>query len=191
MNLTIVRTCAQVTAAMSIGDIVCQMLEKDGFSDPSTFLSSSAKGQWDRERTKRMMVTGAFVQGPWTHLNYHLLEKYFAGTSARAIMCKVGTGALVAPFSISLTFTSIGLQQGKPFSLIQDKIAKDMPATWATGALYWPFVMTMNFRFVSISNRPLVGSTAGAFWSVYMAVQANKKAGTKAPLPSTSALSRH
>ena len=49
-----------------------------------------------------------------------------------------------------------------------------MPTTWATGALYWPFVMFLNFKFVPIRNRPLVGSLAGSFWSVWMAYQANK-----------------
>jgi hypothetical protein len=174
---TLVRTITQVTCAMSGGDVVCQMLEKDGLSDPRTFFET---GAWDSERTKRMGITGLCVQGPWTHLNYTVLEHYFAGTAMRAVLSKVACGALVAPLSISMTFSSIGWLQGKPMSAVQDKIVQDMPQTWATGACFWPAIMTLNFRFVPLSHRPLVGSLAGSFWSVYMAFQANKAAGTAA-----------
>jgi len=57
---------------------------------------------------------------------------------------------------------------------------KDVSHTWATGACFWPAIMTLNFRFVPLSHRPLVGSLAGSFWSVYMALQANKAAGASA-----------
>jgi hypothetical protein len=178
--MSLLRTVAQVTISMTGGDLVCQALEANRAKEQQpevsdTLESGSHASWWDPRRSRRMAVTGLFVQGPWSHLQYQLLEVVAAGTSNRAVLTKVAIGAITAPLSISMTFSSIGLQKGHTFQQIKEKIQRDVPDTWMTGACYWPFIMTMNFKFVSLANRPLVGSLAGSFWSVYMAYQANKK----------------
>lgn len=161
-------TAAQVCASMSIGDVVCQALEQYVNSD----------GKWpeiDWERTARMSITGALVSGPYAHLQYGILERLVPGTNGASVIKKVAMSAAQAPLSISLMFTSIMLLKGQP-DLIVKKCEDDVIDTWKTGAFYWPVVMTLNFRFVPIQRRPLVGALAGSFWNVYSAFQANKGA---------------
>ena len=60
-----------------------------------------------------------------------------------------------------------------------------------TGALYWPFVSTLNFRYVPFTWRPLFSGLAGAAWGTYMSRQAHKSptvASPETPAPATTAL---
>ena len=47
--------------------------------------------------------------------------------------------------------------------------------TWLIGALYWPVVMSFNFRFVPLVSRPLGAAAAAGFWNIYLSGQANKE----------------
>ena len=70
-------------------------------------------------------------------------------------------------------FSSVLLLQNKA-DQIQTKLEMDVLETWGVGALYWPFVLSLNFRYVPLHHRPLVGAFAGSFWNVYTAFKANK-----------------
>ena len=48
-----------------------------------------------------------------------------------------------------------------------------MPKTFLVGSFYWPFVSYINFRFIPLNYRPIVGSAAGALWSIYISSAAN------------------
>ena len=61
---------------------------------------------------------------------------------------------------------------------VQEKISQDLLTTWCVGAMYWPFVLGINFRYVSLTHRPLVGALAGSAWNIYNSFQANKKTAT-------------
>ncbi|CAF3600432.1 unnamed protein product [Rotaria sordida] len=48
-----------------------------------------------------------------------------------------------------------------------------MPKTFVAGTCYWPFVSFINFRFIPLNYRPIVGSLAGAIWNIYISSAAN------------------
>ena len=48
-----------------------------------------------------------------------------------------------------------------------------MPKTFAVGSCYWPFVSFINFRFIPLDYRPIVGSIAGALWNIYISSAGN------------------
>ena len=100
------------------------------------------------------------------------------GSAGFAVAKKVLMSAAQAPVSISLMFTSVLLLQGRP-DLIGKKCSDDLLDTWTAGALYWPAVLSLNFRFVPVDRRPLVGALAGSVWNVYSAYQANKGASSQ------------
>ena len=160
-------TAAQVSASMGIGDLVCQSLEQDFWNNGFDSISI------DVERTGRMCVTGALVSGPWSHFQYQIFERLVPGTSGLQVAKKVFGAAALAPVSISLMFSSVLLLQNKA-DQIQTKLEMDVLETWGVGALYWPFVLSLNFRYVPLHHRPLVGAFAGSFWNVYTAFKANK-----------------
>ena len=162
-------TAAQVCASMSIGDVVCQCLEQ---------WNRDGDDGWPRidwARTARMGVTGAVVSGPYAHLQYGVLERLAPGNAGAAVARKVLMSAAQAPISISLMFASVLMLQGRP-DLIREKCSDDLLDTWTAGAFYWPAVLSLNFRFVPVHRRPLVGALAGSLWNVYSAFQANKGA---------------
>ncbi len=57
---------------------------------------------------------------------------------------------------------------------IPNKLQDDLMQTWTVGAAYWPFVLGLNFMYVPLQHRPLVGAAAGSLWNVYNSFQANK-----------------
>tara|TARA_B100000780_G_scaffold261304_1_gene213682 strand:+ start:114 stop:698 length:585 start_codon:yes stop_codon:yes gene_type:complete len=160
-------TAAQVSTSMAVGDVICQCLEQDAYNLGLNSVSIDVK------RSSRMFLVGAFVSGPWSHCQYQLLEKFIPGNTGGAVAKKVLSAAALAPIGISLMFSSVLLLQGKS-EKIEDKLKDDVLETWAIGALYWPAVLTMNFKFVPLNSRPLVGAFAGSFWNIYTAYQANK-----------------
>ena len=83
------------------------------------------------------------------------------------------TNTLLAPVNISLVFTAVILLQGHSFSVARRKIKSDMPKTFAIGTCYWPFVSFINFRYIPLDYRPIVGSMAGALWNIYISSAAN------------------
>jgi len=169
--LALARTVSQVSSSMAIGDVACQILETS---------EDITKPDFDRinwNRTRTMFTCGLIVSGPWSHGQYSLLEYLFAGTTSKAVAKKVVFSALQAPISISLTFSTICLLQGKGIEGAKKKVLSDVPQTWLTGNIFWPAIMGINFKFVPLNHRPLVGSVAGAFWNIYIAYQANKVEG--------------
>jgi hypothetical protein len=83
------------------------------------------------------------------------------------------TNSLLAPINISLVFTAIILLQGHSLRVARTKIKNDMPKTFVVGSCYWPFFSFINFRFIPLDYRPIVGSLAGALWNVYISSAGN------------------
>jgi len=150
---------------MGIGDLVCQGLEQR--TEVSTW-------SWNADRSRIMTAAGFFVSAPWSHIQYQLFERFVPGNLGFAVAKKVALSALLAPVSISLLFASVLVLQGKSEN-VADKLSKDVIPTWQVGALYWPLVLSVNFRYVPTRHRPLVAALFGSVWSVYSAYMANKK----------------
>lgn len=95
------------------------------------------------------------------------------GKQGIQIAKKILTNTLLAPLNISLVFTAIILLQGHSLRTAKTKIKNDMPKTFVVGSCYWPFVSFINFRFIPLDYRPIVGSLAGALWNIYVSSAAN------------------
>lgn len=48
-----------------------------------------------------------------------------------------------------------------------------MPKTFAVGSCYWPLVSFVNFRYIPLDYRPIVGSLAGTLWNIYISSAGN------------------
>ncbi len=181
---------------MSIGDVLCQFLQRDAPQtqpDPAAAALSpsvslvtrlfpsvtadsrfSSSPWWDHHRTSIMALQGAFLSGPWGFVQFTVLEKLFPGRSRTAVLQKVATSIVIAPISICLTFTGLNFLYGRPWASAVQKIESDLPRTYISGAFYWPFISAMNFRFTPLEYRPLVGSMAGVLWNIYLSFIANR-----------------
>ncbi len=159
------------TLAVGTGDFLCQTLENKG-EEGELFTERKA---WDRERTKRMALATALVMSPTSWLIVMRLERLFPGNGAKAVLSKtVANGLLAAPM-ISLNFACITALEGNDVDHLQQRMSHRLLPTMASGICFWPFVSALNFRYVALQNRPVVGAVAGVCWNVYMSSQVNAK----------------
>jgi protein Mpv17 len=110
-------------------------------------------------------------------MQHIIMERLIPGAAWTPVVGKVITAALVAPMNISLTFTFLGALKGHSAEVIEKKVRLDLGSTWATGIMYWPAVMLLNFRFVPLQHRATAGSAFGTLWHIYLSKQANKVVG--------------
>ncbi|CAF1180939.1 unnamed protein product [Adineta steineri] len=169
-------TTAAIGSSVGSGDLICQYIEshkKKPNGKPITPPSSSAMSWWDRERSRIMVTAAVLVSTPWSFTLARVVERLFPGKQGIQIAKKILTNTLLAPINISIVFTTIVLLQGHSLSVARTKIKNDMPKTFAVGSCYWPFVSFINFRFIPLEYRPIVGSIAGAAWNIYVSSAAN------------------
>ncbi|CAF1164140.1 unnamed protein product [Adineta ricciae] len=169
-------TTIAIGSSVTTGDLICQYLESHKKGPDGKRLvppSSSTFSWWNRERSQVMGTTAVLVSTPWSFTLARIVERLFPGKQGIQIVKKILTNSLLAPINISLVFTSIILLQGHTLKVAKTKIKNDMPKTFAVGSCYWPFVSFINFRFIPLDYRPIVGSLAGALWNIYVSSAAN------------------
>ncbi|KAL0479845.1 MPV17 [Acrasis kona] len=154
-----------VSSSMFLGDVLCQKVEH-----------YETDQEWDRIRSLRMAVLGAFISGPTSHVVVHTLERLIPGNSVKSSAMKTLCNSFIAPFTMSISFTAIVLMKGQTLDDAKRKIKNDVPSTWLTAGCYWPIVGFLNFRHTPLQYRPLVGSLAGVLWNIFMSKQTNRDA---------------
>ncbi|CAF1357998.1 unnamed protein product [Adineta steineri] len=169
-------TTVAIGSSVTTGDLICQYLEShkkgpDGKRNIPP--SSSILSWWDRERSRIMCTTAVLVSTPWSFTLARIVERLFPGKRGIQIAKKILTNTLLAPINISLVFTAIILLQGHSLRTARTKIKNDMPKTFVIGSFYWPFISFINFRFIPLDYRPIIGSIAGALWNIYVSSAAN------------------
>ncbi|CAF1158620.1 unnamed protein product [Rotaria sordida] len=169
-------TTIAIGTSVTTGDLICQYLESHKKSPTGETIapsSSSLLSWWDRERSRIMCTTAVLVSTPWSFTLARIVERLFPGKQGIQIAKKMLTNTLLAPLNISIVFTCVILLQGHTLRTARKKIKHDMPKTFVAGTCYWPFVSFINFRFIPLNYRPIVGSLAGAIWNIYISSAAN------------------
>ena len=138
-------------------------------------MSSFLANRWDHKRSLIMGTTGLCVSGPLGFLIFSSLDRFVPGNSSKASLKKTLLNACIAPLSICVTFSTVTLLKGGTLTDAKNKIASDLVTTYTTSIFYWPVIGFLNFRFVPLQYRPVVGSIAGIIWNVYMAGQTNRE----------------
>eukprot|EP01111_Echinosteliopsis_oligospora_P014960 TRINITY_DN5769_c0_g1_i1.p1 TRINITY_DN5769_c0_g1~~TRINITY_DN5769_c0_g1_i1.p1 ORF type:complete len:238 (+),score=66.79 TRINITY_DN5769_c0_g1_i1:50-763(+) len=183
-----VKNSLLVATSAIVGDVLCQgILVYNNHNDPhpplpyrtpSTNKESTMSvfmKEWDVKRTMIMATVGFFVTAPMSLFFHQFLEKTFPGNAWKQIAKKMVCNWGFAPITTSIVFAAVAFLKGKSISEAGSKIEADLMPTMLTGMMYWPFIGMMNFRFVPLEKRPLVGSIASAVWNIYMSNQTNKE----------------
>ncbi|KAK8808257.1 hypothetical protein WA171_001478 [Blastocystis sp. BT1] len=99
------------------------------------------------------------------HGVFLLLEKFFAGTSLKAIAYKMlGSCVLAAP-QMSITFASVVLLGGGTWDDVKKKVKQDIPETWVMGNVFWVPINFLQYKWTPLYYRATVGSFAGGTYS--------------------------
>jgi hypothetical protein len=136
---------------------------------------------WNARRTVEMSVIRATVMAPFLQLYFPWLSRLVPGTTMPQVFKRVFADQLIgAPVSISLIFLAAATIRGDPAS-VMPRIQEQLLPTWQSGASYWPFIHSLNFKFVPVIHQPVVAHIASIWWNVVLSYRANIKLENKKP----------
>ena len=144
-----------------------------------------------------MGLIRALIMAPFLQAYFPWLSRLVPGTTPPQVLKRVlADQAIGAPVSISMIFATACLIRGEPESIVP-RIKSQLLPTWQSGAMYWPFVHSINFRYVPVPSQPLVAHVASVWWNVVLSYRANVKldavpaadgTGAAAVVPATTAV---
>lgn len=152
----------------SVGDYICQRyFEGDK--------------PYDARRTLELGVIRAFVMAPFLSVYFPWLNSLMPGASTPRVATRVLIDQCVgSPVSISMIFGAVCLLQATPEAFVP-RVQQQLIPTWQAGAMYWPFVHAINFKFVPVAHQPLVAHAASLWWNAVLSYRANMKLQVAAP----------
>ncbi len=122
-----------------------------------------------------MAVIRAAVMAPFLQLYFPWLSRQAPGTTMPQVLKRVALDQAVgAPVSITMIFSAACLVRGQPEAIVP-RLNEQLLPTWASGAMYWPFVHSLNFRFMPVVHHPVVAHVASIWWNVVLSYRANIK----------------
>lgn len=128
---------------------------------------------YDARRGLELGLTRGLVIAPLLQLYFPALALLTPGTSWSAVARRLVLDQCIgAPANAVITFTAVELLRGRPHA-VMPRIRKELLSTWASSASYWPFVHTLNFRYVQPQNNALVANLAAIPWGVLLSYKAN------------------
>nr|PNR38856.1 hypothetical protein PHYPA_019134 [Physcomitrium patens] len=136
-----------ITAAniLAFADITAQYLANETLKEGET------KQDWDKIRTLRMLGIGAFFTAPILHIWFNLMLWRFPKTDVASSMKKVLAGQLIASPVVNSSFFAVNsFLQGESGEQAIEKIKRDLWPTWKSGAMYWPILDFVTFRYIPI-----------------------------------------
>jgi hypothetical protein len=111
----------------------------------------SYHNQWDVSRSRRWILAGIFLHGPYFFLGFRALDRYFVdATSIQANMTTVLKKTAAAQFGLFppylvLLFTYMGFMEKQS---IVEKIKHRVPEAFVAGCIFWPVVNVVNFALI-------------------------------------------
>ncbi|KAF2258436.1 hypothetical protein CC78DRAFT_537750 [Lojkania enalia] len=121
----------------------------------------------DFARTGRMALYGGVVFGPAATTWYGILQRHInLSTTNRTIAARVACDQIVfAPVNMGIFLSSMAYMEG---SSIKDKLNKAYVPGMINNFLLWPWVQSVNFKFVPLEHRVLVVNFVALGWNCYL-----------------------
>lgn len=130
--------------------------------------------EWDKKRTLDMSLIRAFVITPFVMKWYQILPKISPGLSLKSVLVRILLDQLIgSPTVISLVFVASAILKGDVWKCL-DTFRFQFADTYFAGMGYWPFVHTINFRFVPLKHQPLFAHFASVYWNAVLSYYSNK-----------------
>lgn len=159
----------------TIGDVACQQyVEKPCNMSNSSMISNTSiveKGV-DAKRAIELGLIRASLVTPFCQWWYGFLQRLAPGNNQVFKRVAIDS-AIGSPVVICMVFVAKGLLLGD-LEVSKDLLSNNLLKTWVAGLSFWPFVHTINFRFVPLMYQPLVGTVASLYWNVVLSYYSNK-----------------
>merc|ERR1719162_595357 len=147
-------------AGFAIGDLLTQL-----------FIS---KDPFNLTRFLRLSIFGLIYHGPSGHYFYNWLDSKIEGTKAKHVFSKVAIDQIFwCPIFMTVFFTYLGLTSGDSFSVIGEKLKKDLLTACKGSWKVWPFVHMINFKFIQTKHRLLFLNTIQIAFNMFLSIIGN------------------
>jgi protein Mpv17 len=146
----------------ALGDILAQLFIVKSAIDWKRFITLSA--------------FGFLWHGPTGHYFYNWIDSKIPGTSGKDVAIKVAIDQIIwCPIFMTVFFTYLGLVAGDPFSVIGDKLKKDLLAACQGSWKVWILVHAINFKFVSSKHRLIFINSIQIAFNMFLSMIGSKK----------------
>lgn len=152
---------ATTSSLMLTGDLITQ-----------TFIER--KKPLDLQRSLRYFVLGIGFHGPVMYSWYRNLERLvrsggFSGALRKVLLDEV----VFCPLYLPSFIVCLGVLQRRPWADIKDSVRTKYLPILTTSWTIWPAAQMVNFYFVPLNYRIVVGSCVGFVWNIYLSWKAN------------------
>ncbi|GLU08203.1 hypothetical protein SLE2022_251270 [Rubroshorea leprosula] len=145
-----------------------------GFSDVVAQKISGIK-RLQLRRLLLIMLYGFAYGGPFGHFLHKLMDKIFKGKkNTKTIAKKVLLEQLISsPWNNFFFMTYYGLViEGRPWTLVKNKVRKDYPTVQLTAWKFWPIVGWINYQYMPLQFRVLFHSFVASCWAIFLNLKA-------------------
>ncbi|GIL73673.1 hypothetical protein Vretifemale_3805, partial [Volvox reticuliferus] len=158
--------CVTSACVAALSDVVAQLI-----------ISGSYKSV---KRTLAVACFGAIYTGPSAHYWQKFMERLFSGKKdLTTVLQKVLVDQLTYGPVCNVLFMSFAtlVLEGKPFSFLLQKIAKDYPGVQLNGWRLWPLAALINYRFVPLQFRVLFINVVAFIWTTFLLLRSKRAQG--------------
>lgn len=155
-------------------DYCAQLIERDGGDEEKAPLV------WSRMLSN--FLVGLLVFGPAANAWYSMIFKMLPSTSLFSTLQKAALGQLIFGPAFSSVFFGAGMIQAGSFSVGAwlQKVKNDLPAVWASGLGFWPFVDFISYKVIPVQWIPLFVNFCSFVWTIYLSIVSNRSRGEEA-----------
>jgi len=124
----------------------------------------------DWKEVSRFWVYGALFHAPLVFNWLRLAGRLFPKDTVSHLAAKVLMDqTMFAPVALSAFYIGLATLEGKDNEEIYKEWKTKFPNTWAISVFVWPFLQTINFKFVPVPLRAIYVGFFSFFWTTFLA----------------------
>ncbi|KAK2985186.1 hypothetical protein RJ640_010475 [Escallonia rubra] len=126
-------------------------------------------------KNSRFQLFGFAYSGPFGHFLHKLMDIIFKGkkdtkTVAKKVLLEQLTSS---PWNNLFFMMYYGLLvEGRPWSLVKNKVRKDYPSVQLTAWKFWPVVGWINYQYMPLQFRVVFHSLVASCWALFLNLKA-------------------
>jgi len=134
------------------------------------FRKSTKETGIDWKEVTRFMVYGGCFHAPLVFNWLRLAARLFPKDTTSHLLAKVFLDqTCFAPVGLSAFYIGLTAMEGKDLDGIYKEWREKFPNTWAMGAIIWPFIQAVNFKYVPAKLRTIFVAIFSFFWTTGLA----------------------
>jgi protein Mpv17 len=136
----------------------------------ATTAAGDVNARIDRTRLAVSAAVGLFYFGPAAHYWYNWMFRLFPATTLPSTLSKAAMGQTLFGPTFTCIFFATGLWQAGQLTwqTYAQKIRRDFPRTWLTGAVFWIAVDLFSYSYLPVPYIPLFVNMASLVWTTYL-----------------------